>query len=61
MVGKRAMCILALCCVCVYVRATMPRAPRASTHLHTAVNFYLRRYGDTPLTITIHDLMKIGI
>ena len=42
------MCILALCrvCVCTYVRAGT-----------SAVN--LRRYGNTPQTITIHNLVEI--
>ena len=42
------MCILALCrvCVCTYARAGT-----------SAVN--LRRYGNTPQTITIHDLVEI--
>ena len=40
------MCILALRRVCVYARAGT-----------SAV--YLRRYGNTPQTITIHDLVEI--
>ena len=46
--GGWKMCILALrrVCVCTYVRAGT-----------SAVN--LRRYGNTPQTITIHDLVEI--
>ena len=51
--GGWKMCILALCrvCVCVYAR---PHVTRTS-----AVN--LRRYGNTPQTITIHDLVEISL
>ena len=45
------MCILGLCRV--YVRACV----RAGTTGTSAVN--LRRYGDTPQTITIYDLVEI--
>ena len=45
-------CILALCRVCVCV--TLCVLARAGT---SAVN--LRRYGNTPQTITIHDLAEI--
>ena len=44
--GGWKMCILALCRVCVLARVGT-----------SAVN--LRRYGNTPQTITIHDLVEI--
>ena len=55
--GGWRMCILALCrvCVCVCVcTCARPHVTRTS-----AVN--LRRYGDTPQTITIHDLVEISL
>ena len=49
-------CILALCrvCVCVCVCHAVCTRARAGT---SAVN--LRRYGNTPQTIAIHDLAEI--
>ena len=47
-------CILALCRVCVCVCVSRCVYARAGT---SAVN--LRRYGNTPQTITIHDLVEI--
>ena len=55
--GGWRMCILALCrvCVCVCVRVcARPHVTRTS-----AVN--LRCYGNTPQTITIHDLVEISL
>ena len=46
-------CILALCRVCVCVRVC------ARMSCTSAVN--LRRYGDTPQTITIYDLIEISL
>ena len=51
--GGWRMCILALCRVCVRVRAR-PHVTRTS-----AVN--LRRYGNAPQTITIHELVEISL
>ena len=48
-------CILALCRVCVCVRM------RARPHVTRTSAVNLRRYGNTPQTITIHDLEDISL
>ena len=53
------MCILALCRVCVCVCVCVRVCARPHVTRTSAVN--LRRYGNTPQTITIHDLVEISL